>query len=166
MGVPRILLVEPNDHLRRVFRRRFAREGFELVEAVDGDGAMGAARTHHLDLIVVEGAVRDAGGTELPALIAGDPELGKVPLIVLAVRSHGEADAPQGYRASGAGAVDAAARPGWEPGGRAAAGAGEPADGSCGGSPNELMHPFRPGRLVEMARGALQAALASREPRV
>ncbi len=151
MAVARVLLVEPNDHLRRVFRRRFAREGFELVEAVDGEGALGVARSGHPDLIVVEQSVKDGAGRELPLRLAADPELRSVPLIVLAVRAAPAADGdgalsdvvPAGADAGG----DGPRRPeGW--------GVIRPVDGR--GALQELRHPFRPGRLVELARGVLE----------
>ena len=88
MAVARVLLVEPNDHLRRVFRRRFVREGFDLVEAVDAEAALGEARSGLPDVIVLEGSVRDAGGLDLSLRLARDPDLRWVPLIVLEGRGR------------------------------------------------------------------------------
>lgn|GEM_PF-4447918 len=171
MGVARVLLVEPNDHLRRVFRRRFEREGFELVEAVDGEGALGVARRGMPDVIVVEGSVRDAAGLDLPGLLARDPELCGVPLIVLEGRSglavhrtpnaeaatHVAAASRQAtHQASTRGEIVDHAR--WPEG--ACASTEPPAQGEPDARPlaplfEELRHPFRPGRLVELARGVI-----------
>jgi len=151
VAVARVLLVEPNDHLRRVFRRRFVREGFELVEAVDVEAALGEARSGLPDVIVVEGSVRDAGGLDLSLRLARDPDLRSVPLIVLEGRGHW--DVTPEPRAGdevvvGGAPIDAAAFDGY------------PAPSEAAGDtllphPQELRHPFRPGRLVELARGAI-----------
>ncbi len=181
MAVPTVLLVEPNDHLRRVFRRRFAREGFELVEAVDGEGALGVARRGLPDLIVVEGSVRDAGGLDLAGLLARDPELRGVPVIVLEGRGHWGFPI---HRAGDALAAhhettrqerirhDAADGVGWPESvpttGEVAASselaASSDLDGRLLAPPwKELRHPFRPGRLVELAKGVIAS---SAEPTV
>ena len=166
----RVLLVEPNDHLRRVFRRRFEREGFELVEAVDGEGAFSVARGGTLDLIVVESSVRDAAGTDLPGLLARDPELRGVPMIVLEGRERPDLRVPRadddGWRAAPRPAADGheVAQVG-EIGSTPWAELGVPAPrpSSAGEGPllaahlQELHHPFRPGHLVELARGVLDA---------
>ena len=175
MGVARVLLVEPNDHLRRVFRRRFEREGFELVEAVDGEGALGVARRGMPDVIVVEGSVRDAAGLDLRRLLARDPELCGVPLIVLEGRGrsglpiHPSADAEAASQAvaiavphhvalqvsTHGGTVDHAR---W-PQSTSIPGEAPEADELDGRQlaplSKELRHPFRPGRLVELARGVI-----------
>ncbi len=173
MPVARVLLVEPNDHLRRVFRRRFEREGFELVEAVDGEGALGVARRGMLDLIVVESSVRDPAGLDLPELLARDPDLRGVPMIVLEGRERPElplphADDGDDWRAVARPAADGhEAAPAGEAGptpwselGVRTAGPLPPSEGEgplLGVHLKELHHPFRPGHLVELARGVIDA---------
>lgn len=176
MAVARVLLVEPNDHLRRVFRRRFVREGFELIEAVDGEGALGVARRGLPDVIVVEGSVRDAGGLDLPVRLARDPELCDVPLIVLEARGrwgftiHRSDDAEAAVRgeihleaAHREKARQDTTRRGMA-GGDAGDRLGRPESASSPAALDgpllrplfsELRHPFRPGRLVELAKGVI-----------
>lgn len=173
MGVARVLLVEPNDHLRRVFRRRFEREGFELVEAVDGEGALGVARRGMPDVIVVEGSVRDAAGLDLPGLLARDPELCGVPLIVLEGRGRSGLPIRPTLNAEAASHVAAAPRQATHQAStrgeivdharlpKAACASSEPpVEDEPDARPlapllKELRHPFRPGRLVELARGVI-----------
>ena len=177
MAVARVLLVEPNDHLRRVFRRRFVREGFELVEAVDGEGALGVARRGVPDVIVVEGSVRDAAGLDLPGLLSRDPELRSVPLIVLEGRERPglpihpspEAEVARHVAAPPIATRRHAAQPASihaesADHGRlpeiAYASPELAAPAELDGRPlapllKELRHPFRPGRLVELARGVI-----------
>ncbi len=144
MAVPKVLLVEPDDELRRLFRRRFGREGFDLLEAVDGEAALGAAHAGMPDVIVVESSVFDAAGMDLPGRLASEPALRRVPVIVLSSRDpwtsleervHGPKDA---YR------------PALLPDTVGSAGNQLPP-----GYRHELRHPFRLGKLVELARGAL-----------
>jgi CheY-like chemotaxis protein len=173
VAVARVLLVEPNDYLRRVFRRRFEREGFELVEAVDGEGALGVARRGMLDLIVVESSVRDAAGLDLPGLLARDPDLRGVPMIVLEGRERPDLPLPRADDGDARRAVTLPAEDG-----HVSSPMGEPGPTSwaerevrppvprppsqgdgpfLGGHLKELHHPFRPGHLVELARGVINA---------
>lgn len=147
MAVATVLLVEPNDHLRTVFRRLFARAGIDLVEAVDGEAALGAAHHGVPDLIVVEGSVRDASGQGLLTRLEHDPDLRAVPVIVLAARARGldrvadVLDAAVEAGALGPGTIPERAYDGTDP-------------------PHlqELQHPFRPRRLIELAQGTLNAS--------
>ncbi|MEJ2292297.1 MAG: response regulator [Deinococcales bacterium] len=144
MAVPRVLLVEPNDQLRRLFRRRFVREGFELVEAADGEAALGAAHAGRPDLVVVERSVRDASGHDLPGRLASEPILRGVPVIVLGARGSWASPEERGEGSEGAAVSDVLPE--------VAAWTGT---GTRSTQRHELHHPFRPGRLVELARGAL-----------
>lgn len=142
MAVATVLLVEPNDHLRTVFRRLFARAGFELLEVADGETALGVAHDGVPDLIVVEGSVRDASGLGLPGRFADDPALQQVPVIVLAARPRdgddrddGSGPWPLGAEHVDAEVVVAVGRPHLQ----------------------HLQHPFRPRRLIELARGTLDS---------
>jgi CheY-like chemotaxis protein len=169
VAVARVLLVEPNDHLRRVFRRRFVREGFELVEAVDAEAALGEARSGLPDVIVVEGSVRDAGGLDLPLRLASDPDLRWVPLIVLEGRGHWNV-AP-GQRAEDEAATEVVTEVVAKGVTEGAAIAAVPLDvfpltsdaafDALSPRPQELRHPFRPGRLVELARGAIASGVGA-----
>ncbi len=151
MAVARVLLVEPNDHLRRVFRRRFVREGFDLVEAVDAEAALGEARSGLPDVIVLEGSVRDAGGLDLSLRLARDPDLRWVPLIVL--EGRGRWDVTPEPRVEDEVVVEGV--PIAEASLAVLPVPSEAAGDALLPHPHELRHPFRPGRLVELARGAI-----------
>ena len=47
---PRVLIVDDNETNRDILRTRLRPQGYELIEAVDGEEAIAAAREHHPDL--------------------------------------------------------------------------------------------------------------------
>jgi CheY-like chemotaxis protein len=49
-----ILVVEDDDHLRRVFRTLLEGEGFKVIEAANGIEGVAAARAHHPACIVTD----------------------------------------------------------------------------------------------------------------
>ena len=50
---PRILVADDEPHIREVVRAYLEREGYEVLEAADGDSALELARTPGLDLLVL-----------------------------------------------------------------------------------------------------------------
>ncbi len=51
---PRILVADDEPHIREVVRAYLEREGYEVIEASDGDSALERARTPGLDLLVLD----------------------------------------------------------------------------------------------------------------
>jgi DNA-binding response OmpR family regulator len=51
---PRILVADDEPHIREVVRAYLEREGYEVVEASDGDAALESARVPGLDLLVLD----------------------------------------------------------------------------------------------------------------
>ena len=51
---PRILVADDEPHIREVVRAYLEREGYEVIEAPDGDSALERARTPGLDLLVLD----------------------------------------------------------------------------------------------------------------
>ena len=47
---PRILIVDDNETNRDILRTRLDPQGYELIEAGDGEEALSIARQHHPDL--------------------------------------------------------------------------------------------------------------------
>ena len=61
---PRILIVDDNETNRDILRTRLGRLGYELMEAVDGEEAMAAAREHLPDLILLDVMMPKVDGVE------------------------------------------------------------------------------------------------------
>ena len=72
----RILLVDDQDELRRLFRRSLAKAGHAVTTARNGREAIVLAREESFDLVISDVRMPDMGGVELlQALHARDPDL-------------------------------------------------------------------------------------------
>ncbi len=79
-GRERILIVEDEPGVRAVARRVLARQGYELLEACDGQEAMDILSSNTVDLVLTDMVMPNMGGRELAQLIQ---ERGGAPKIVL-----------------------------------------------------------------------------------
>ena len=61
---PRILIVDDNETNRDILRTRLGRQGYELIEAADGEEAVASARQHHPDLILLDVMMPKVDGIE------------------------------------------------------------------------------------------------------
>jgi two-component system, NtrC family, response regulator AlgB len=98
LSLGRVLLVDDEPELRRVFRRSLVRAGFEVVEAASGASALELVRTGMFDVVISD--VRMAGGTGLELLDQLALEAPDLP-VVLVSGSSGFVDAAtaRGYGA-------------------------------------------------------------------
>ena len=51
---PRILIVDDNETNRDILRTRLGPQGYELLEAADGDEALAYARNNSVDLVLAD----------------------------------------------------------------------------------------------------------------
>jgi CheY-like chemotaxis protein len=70
----KVLVVEDDVHLRRVFRTLLENEGFEVLEAADGIEGMAAARAHDPDCIVTDTMMPRLDGLGMLARLASAGE--------------------------------------------------------------------------------------------
>jgi DNA-binding response OmpR family regulator len=91
----RILIVEDDPNSRALLRRVFERHGLEVIESVDGTGALRLLFGERPDLVVLDLGLPDLGGATLIARIR---ELTDVPVMVVTGEST-EAAAVQSLRA-------------------------------------------------------------------
>jgi two-component system, OmpR family, alkaline phosphatase synthesis response regulator PhoP len=61
----RILLVEDEDHIRKLMKLNLEIDGFEVIEAVDGFKALEFIRTQHFDLIVLDIMLPSVNGLDI-----------------------------------------------------------------------------------------------------
>jgi len=79
----RILVVEDHEDNRRIMRDLLTSSGFEVIEAVTGVEGVSAAETYHPDLIVMDIQLPGIDGYEATRQIKANPNLQKVPIIVV-----------------------------------------------------------------------------------
>ncbi len=79
----RILVVEDHEDNRRIMRDLLTNSGYEVIEAVTGVEGVSAAETYRPDLIVMDIQLPGIDGYEATRQIKANPNLQKVPIIVV-----------------------------------------------------------------------------------
>jgi diguanylate cyclase (GGDEF)-like protein len=102
-----ILLVDDDTRLRGILRANFEVVGYDVVDALDADGAMAALDRGRPDAIVVDVLPSETDGPAVVRRIRTHPKGSHVPLIVLAARAH----AGEAVRSLEAGADDVVTKP-------------------------------------------------------
>jgi DNA-binding response OmpR family regulator len=81
----RVLVVDDEDKIREIVRSYLEREGFDVAEARDGDGALKAAREWSPDLVVLDVMMPGTDGIEVLRQLRTTSEL---PVILLTARTE------------------------------------------------------------------------------
>ena len=84
---PRILIVDDNETNRDILRTRLGRQGYELIEAADGEEALAAARQHHPDLILLDVMMPKVDGIEACRQLKADADLPFMPIILVTAKA-------------------------------------------------------------------------------
>jgi CheY-like chemotaxis protein len=80
--MPRILLVEDNEHNRDMLSRRLLRNGFEVDIAMDGEQAIAKAQALP-DLILMDLSLPGIDGWEATRRLKSAPDTGAIPIVAL-----------------------------------------------------------------------------------
>lgn len=83
---PRVLVVEDNSDMREFLARVLSRQGYEFLEAADGEVGLHVARTQRPDLILMDISLPALDGFEATRQIKQDPAMAHIPII--AVTAH------------------------------------------------------------------------------
>jgi CheY-like chemotaxis protein len=86
----RIMLVEPNQELRRILRDYLSRCDFEVIEANDAAEALQVCRRERPDLILCDSVLPGADGPSFARAVRAEPDVRNLPLILLASASSPE----------------------------------------------------------------------------
>jgi CheY-like chemotaxis protein len=86
----KILLVEDNEMNRDMLSRRLARNGFEVVMAVDGGQAVSMALSETPDIILMDMSLPVIDGWEATRQVKANPATGKIPIIALTAHAMSE----------------------------------------------------------------------------
>ena len=87
----KILVAEDSATIRRLIAARLSADGYEVVEAVDGEQAVNLARSEHPDLLVLDKVMPKFDGFEVIRALREDPHTKDVPIVMLTERT-GEED--------------------------------------------------------------------------
>lgn len=83
---PRVLVVEDNGDMREFLARVLSMQGYEFLEAADGEEGLHVARTQHPNLILMDISLPALDGFEATRQLKQDPAMRHVPII--AVTAH------------------------------------------------------------------------------
>jgi len=95
----RILYIEDNLNNRLVVKRILEAEGYELIEAVDGESAWGIIERESPDLILIDLFLPGMDGLEFTKLIKSDPRFRDIPLVALT--AYGDTPIEKAMRRAG-----------------------------------------------------------------
>ncbi len=79
----KILIVEDDKFLRELIVRKLANEGYEVVEAVDGEQGVQKVKETKPDLVLLDLILPGIDGFEVLARKKEDPFVASIPVIVL-----------------------------------------------------------------------------------
>jgi DNA-binding response OmpR family regulator len=88
---PRILIVDDEADLRTVLRFGLEADGFEVLEAGDGEEGLRSAREQHPDLMVLDLMLPKMDGYKVCRALKFDERFRTMPIVILSARS-GEQD--------------------------------------------------------------------------
>src|SRR2546426_199905 len=84
---PRILIVDDNEMNRDILVTRLGTQGYELLQAVDGEEALTAAVQHLPDLILLDVMMPKLDGMEVCRRLKADPNLPFMPIILVTAKA-------------------------------------------------------------------------------
>lgn len=79
----KILVIDDDADIRFVIRMNLTAEGFDVVEAADGDAAVELARAERPDLVISDIMMPGRNGYEVLHDIRADPDLAAIPVVFL-----------------------------------------------------------------------------------
>jgi len=79
----KILVIEDDKFLRELISQKLLKEGYEVVEAVDGDSGLEKAKEEKPDLILLDLILPGIDGFEVLSKVKADPKISSTPVIIL-----------------------------------------------------------------------------------
>ncbi|HET7012463.1 MAG TPA: response regulator [Streptosporangiaceae bacterium] len=83
----KILIAEDSSTVRRLIAARLAADGYEVLEAADGEQALASVRAEHPDLLVLDKVMPKFDGFEVVRELRADPETRAIPIVMLTERT-------------------------------------------------------------------------------
>jgi len=85
---PLILIADDNETNRDILRTRLRPQGYELLEAADGQEALSIACQHHPDLILLDVMMPKIDGVEVCRRLKSDADLPFIPIVLVTAKVH------------------------------------------------------------------------------
>lgn len=79
----KILIIEDDKFLRELIARKLNQEGFEVIQAIDGDEGLKKIKEEKPNLVLLDLILPTVDGFELLAKIKEEPAFASLPIIVL-----------------------------------------------------------------------------------
>ncbi len=79
----KILLIEDDALFVKMYQKKLAHEGLELIAAYDGEEGVEKTKSEKPDLIILDLMLPKMSGSDVLKKIKEDPELGSIPVVVL-----------------------------------------------------------------------------------
>lgn len=92
----KVLIVDDDPHLLRLFSYNFQKAGFEVKTAADGEAGLKAAIEFTPDIIVSDIMMPNVDGYQFRRLLLGNPDLRSIPFVFLSAKGD-EQDILDGY---------------------------------------------------------------------
>lgn len=83
MAEKTILIVEDNDLNMKLFNDLLQAHGYNTLQAIDGGEALGMAREHHPDLILMDVQLPEISGLEVTKRLKSDDDLKSIPVVAV-----------------------------------------------------------------------------------
>jgi DNA-binding response OmpR family regulator len=78
-----ILVIEDDKFLRELISQKLEKEGYNILEAVDGENGFKTAKEQKPNLVLLDLILPGIDGFEVLSRMKADPELSKIPVIIL-----------------------------------------------------------------------------------
>ena len=95
---PRILVVDDNETNRDILVTRLETQGYELLQAADGEEALAAAKQYLPDLILLDVMMPKIDGIEVTRRIKADASMPFMPIILVTAKADSK-DVVEGLNA-------------------------------------------------------------------
>ena len=79
----KVLLIEDDIFLKKVIKRKLLKEGYKILEALDGREGINKIKGEKPDLVLLDLVLPEMNGFEVLSQIKKDKTLAKIPVIIL-----------------------------------------------------------------------------------
>lgn len=86
--MPKILVVDDEEHIVELIRFNLEREGFEVISSGDGDAALKKISSEKPDLVILDLMLPGQDGLSVCRTLRSDPNTRGIPVIILSARTE------------------------------------------------------------------------------